>query len=91
MPEEHDGVRYWEGLNGRREDDDTVTILGVPAYAYDLNLGDRVHASSPMGNPTRVKPIFVHGPSLALGFFEAAWVNHAFLLRTLRFRERDGA
>jgi hypothetical protein len=42
LPEETDGVRYWEGLNGRSETDGTITVLGVPAYAYDLNLGDRV-------------------------------------------------
>lgn len=42
LPEGPDGVRYWEGLNGRPENDGTVTILGVPAYAFDLNLGDRV-------------------------------------------------
>lgn len=42
LPEEPDGARYWEGLNGRPETDGTVTVLGVPAYAYDLNLGDRV-------------------------------------------------
>jgi hypothetical protein len=42
LPEEPDSVRYWEGLNGRPEIDGTVTVLGVPAYAYDLNLGDRV-------------------------------------------------
>lgn len=33
---------YWEGLNGRLESDDSVTVLGVPAYVYDLGLGDRV-------------------------------------------------
>lgn len=44
LPEGHDGVRYWEGLNGRLEPDGAVTVLGVPAYAYDLNLGDRVSA-----------------------------------------------
>lgn len=42
LPEEHDGVRHWEGLNGRLESDGEVTVLGVPAYVYDLNLGDRV-------------------------------------------------
>lgn len=42
LPEEPGGVRFWEGLNGRSEADGTVTILGVPAYAYDLNLGDRI-------------------------------------------------
>jgi hypothetical protein len=42
LPEGHDGVRYWEGLNGRLESDGEVTVLGVPAYVYDLNLGDRV-------------------------------------------------
>lgn len=42
LPEEPDSVRYWEGLNGRPENDGTFTVLGVPAYAYDLNLGDRV-------------------------------------------------
>jgi Domain of unknown function (DUF4265) len=42
LPEGPEGVRYWEGLNGRPENDGTVTVLGVPAYAYGLNLGDRV-------------------------------------------------
>ena len=42
LPEERNRVRYWEGLNGRPEDDGTVTVLSVPAYVYDLNLGDRV-------------------------------------------------
>lgn len=32
----------WEGLNGRIEDDGSATVLGVPAYVKDLNLGDRV-------------------------------------------------
>jgi hypothetical protein len=42
LPEGPDSVRYWEGLNGRPENDGTFTVLGVPAYAYDLNLEDRV-------------------------------------------------
>jgi hypothetical protein len=42
LPEGSDGVRYWEGLNGRLESDGDVTVLGVPAYIYDLNQGDRV-------------------------------------------------
>lgn len=42
LPEEPDGVRYWEGLKGRSESDGTFTVLGVPAYVYDLSLGDRV-------------------------------------------------
>ncbi|MBB6405639.1 DUF4265 domain-containing protein [Arthrobacter sp. AZCC_0090] len=51
LPEGTDGVRYWEGLNGRLEPDGTVTVLGVPAYAYDLNLGDRVAVvRSPKGS-----------------------------------------
>ncbi|KSU70408.1 hypothetical protein AS031_17595 [Pseudarthrobacter enclensis] len=32
----------WEGLRGRLEADGTATVLGVPAYLYDLNFGDRV-------------------------------------------------
>lgn len=42
LPVGSDNVRYWEGLNGRTEIAGTVTVLGVPAYPYDLNLGDRV-------------------------------------------------
>jgi len=42
LPEEDDGVRYWEGLNGRLSSDGSITVLGVPAYAYNLHLGDRV-------------------------------------------------
>jgi len=41
LPEE-EGVRYWEGLNGELSSDGAITILGVPAYAYNLHLGDRV-------------------------------------------------
>lgn len=42
LPEEDNGVRYWEGLTGRLSRDGVITVLGVPAYAYNLNLGDQV-------------------------------------------------
>jgi hypothetical protein len=32
----------WEGLRGRLEEDGTAIVLGVPAYLYDVNFGDRV-------------------------------------------------
>ncbi|MFF5791271.1 DUF4265 domain-containing protein [Paeniglutamicibacter sp. NPDC012692] len=42
LPVDEDGVQYWEGLNGKVESDGSITVLGVPAYAYDLRFGDRV-------------------------------------------------
>lgn len=44
MPEEEDCVTYREGLNGKIESDGSITVLGVPTYAYDLDFGDRVTA-----------------------------------------------
>lgn len=41
LPEDG-GIQYWEGLNGKIETDGSATVLGVPAYAYDLRFGDRV-------------------------------------------------
>lgn len=64
LPEGPDGVRYWEGLNGRLESDGSVSVLGVPAYAYDLNLGDRV---------TVVRS--AEGPFVATGIAHAAGNN----------------
>lgn len=66
LSEEPDGTRYWEGLNGRFEIDGTVTVLGVPAYAYDLNLGVRV---------TVLKS--AEGPLVATGITQRA-SNHTF-------------
>ncbi|MFL4472432.1 DUF4265 domain-containing protein [Paeniglutamicibacter sp. MACA_103] len=42
IPDEEDGVTYWEGLNGKIESDGSITVLGVPAYAYNVDFGDRV-------------------------------------------------
>lgn len=43
LPEENNGDRIWEGINGRTEPGGGVTVLGVPAYVYGLNFGDRVN------------------------------------------------
>ncbi|WP_157371041.1 DUF4265 domain-containing protein [Arthrobacter sp. Leaf141] len=42
MPPEPDTEQMWEGLRARLETDGTATVLGVPAYLYDVNFGDRV-------------------------------------------------
>ena len=43
VPPEPDTEQMWEGLRGRLEKDGTATVLGVPAYLYDVNFGDRVN------------------------------------------------
>lgn len=43
LPEDENGDRIWEGINGRSEPGGEVTVLGVPAYVYDLNFGDTVN------------------------------------------------
>ncbi|WP_284987662.1 DUF4265 domain-containing protein [Arthrobacter sp. fls2-241-R2A-172] len=42
VPPEPDAEQMWEGLPGRLEKDGTATVLGIPAYLYDLNFSDRV-------------------------------------------------
>jgi hypothetical protein len=37
-----DGPDEWEGILGRRLDDDSAEVVGIPVFAYDVNLADRV-------------------------------------------------
>lgn len=37
-----DGPDEWEGVLGKRQSDDTAEVVGVPVFAYDVNLGDVV-------------------------------------------------
>ena len=66
LPVDEDGIRYWEGLNGKVESNGSITVLGVPAYAYDLRFGDRV---------TVVRS--AEGPFVATGMAQRSG-NHTF-------------
>lgn len=37
-----DGPNEWEGILGRRIDEHTAEIVGIPVFAYDVNLADQV-------------------------------------------------
>jgi hypothetical protein len=37
-----DGPDEWEGVLGKRQSADTAELVGIPVFAYDVNLGDVV-------------------------------------------------
>lgn len=37
-----DNPDEWEGILGRRLDDHSAEVVGIPVFAYDVNLADRV-------------------------------------------------
>jgi hypothetical protein len=41
MPPEPETEQLWEGIRGSLGTDGLVTVLGVPAYIYDVGFGDR--------------------------------------------------
>lgn len=61
LPKEENGDQIWEGIIGRTEPGGEVTILGVPAYVYDLNFGDTVNVVRSQEGPLVATGILCDG------------------------------